>query len=222
MAWGEFGSVVCLFLLTHALPVRPPLRPWLVARLGTQGFTLAYSVLSFAMLAWLIAAAGRAPFVPLWEQASWQRHLPILAMLPACLILGLAIARPNPFSFGGTSNVAFDPAHPGIIRWMRHPLLVALAIWTGAHLVANGDLAHALLFGLFLIFALVGMRMIDRRRQRDMGARWHALVVAMAAGPIWPRPANQGRALLRLCLGLGLYGLLLTLHPAVIGVSPWP
>lgn len=222
MAWVEFGIVVCLFLLSHALPVRPPLRPWLVARLGAQGFTLAYSVLSLAVLAWLIAAAGRAPFVPLWEQASWQSHLPILGLLPACLILGLAIARPNPFSFGGASNAAFDPAHPGIIRWMRHPLLVALAIWAGVHLGANGDLAHALLFGLFLIFALMGMRMIDRRRQRDMGARWHGLVAAMAAGPIWPRPVNQGRALLRLCLGLGLYGLLLLLHPVVIGVSPWP
>ena len=222
MAWVEFGVVVCLFLLSHALPVRPPLRPWLVARLGAQGFTLAYSVLSLALLAWLIAAAGRAPFVLLWDQASWQRHLPILAMLPACLILGLALARPNPFSFGGTSSAALDPAHPGIIRWMRHPLLVALAIWVGAHLVANGDLAHVLLFGLFLIFALMGMRMIDRRRRREMGARWQAQVVAMAAGSIWPRPVNQGKAMLRLCLGLGLYALLLMLHAAVIGASPWP
>lgn len=222
MAWVEFGGAVCLFLLSHALPVRPPLRPWLVARLGARGFTLAYSVLSLAVLVWLIAAAGRAPFVPLWDEATWHRYVPILALLPACMIIGLAVARPNPFSFGGASNAAFDPAHPGIIRWMRHPLLVALSIWAGAHLVANGDLAHALLFGLFLIFALLGMRMIDRRRQRDMGTRWPALVAAMAAGPIWPRPVDHARSLLRLGLGLGLYGLLLLLHPAVIGVSPWP
>lgn len=222
MAWVEFGGAVCLFLLSHALPVRPPLRPWLVARLGARGFTLAYSVLSLAVLVWLIAAAGRAPFVPLWDEATWHRYVPILALLPACMIIGLAVARPNPFSFGGASNAAFDPADPGIIRWMRHPLLVALSIWAGAHLFANGDLAHALLFGLFLIFALLGMRMIDRRRQREMGARWPALVAAMAAGPIWPRPVDHGRALLRLGLGLGLYGLLLLLHPAVIGVSPWP
>ena len=222
MAWVEFGIVVCLFLLSHALPVRPPMRPWLVARLGARGFTLAYSVLSLAVLVWLIAAAGRAPVVPLWDHAAWQRHLPILAMRPACLILGLAIARPNPFSFGGASNAAFDPAHPGIIRWMRHPLLVALAIWAGAHLVANGDLAHGLLFGLFLIFALLGMRMIDRRRRRDMGARWQAQLAAIAVGPIWPRPVGHGRAMLRLCLGIALYTLLLILHPVVIGVSPLP
>lgn len=222
MAWVEFGVAICLFLLSHALPVRPPLRPWLVARLGAGGFTLIYSLLSLGLLVWLISAAGRMPHVSLWDTAPWQRHLPILAMGPACLILGFSLARPNPFSFGGASDADFDPARPGIVRWMRHPVPVALVIWAGAHLVANGDLAHVLLFGLFLVFALAGAVMVDRRRQHQMGARWQALAAMVAAGPAWPKPVSRTGAVLRLFLGLCLYALLLALHPAAIGVSPWP
>src|SRR3546814_17919639 len=93
-------------------------------------------------------------------------------MAVVCLILALAIGRPNPFSFGGTNNAAFDPARPGIVGWIRHPLLAALALWAGAHAFANGTLAHVLMFGIFAAFALVGGPLIDRRRQRDMGPEW--------------------------------------------------
>lgn len=222
MGWTELAVALCVFLLSHAVPVRPPLRPWLEARLGARGFTLLYSLLSIGVLAWLIGAAGRAPYVPLWTWAPWQSHFVLVAMLISCLILGYAIARPNPFSFGGASNAAFDPERPGIVRWMRHPLLVALAIWGGAHLLANGDVAHAVLFGLFLVFAVAGRRLIDRRRQREMGPRWHAMTAAVAAGAVWPLPLDGGQALRRLALGIGLFLALLWLHPAVIGVSPIP
>ncbi|MDX1821402.1 MAG: NnrU family protein [Paracoccaceae bacterium] len=215
--WAGFGAAFAVFLLSHAVPVRPPVRPWLVARLGACGFTLAYSVLSVAVLVWLIGAAGRAPHVPLWGWAAWQAWVPLVAMLPVCVIIALAVGRPNPFSFGGAGNARFDPARPGIVGWMRHPLLVALAIWAGAHLLANGDLAHVILFGVFAGFALLGQRVIDRRRQREMGARWAALRAGMVRGAVWRR----GDAL-RLAAGVMLYLALLMLHPVVIGVSPLP
>ena len=110
MGWLEFAAAYAAFFITHSLPVRPPLRPMLQTALGPRGFTLAYSALSLAALAWLIVAAGRAPFVPLWNWAPWQLYVPLVAMLPVCLILALAIARPNPFSFGGALNAKFDPA----------------------------------------------------------------------------------------------------------------
>ncbi|MGI3213458.1 NnrU family protein, partial [Roseovarius tibetensis] len=61
MGWVEFAAAYTVFFLSHAIPVRPPVRPWLQARLGRAGFTAAYSALSLAVLAWLIAAAARAP-----------------------------------------------------------------------------------------------------------------------------------------------------------------
>jgi uncharacterized membrane protein len=144
MGWNEFAFAFAAFFLTHSIPIRPPLRPWAVARLGHAGFGIAYSALSLAVLAWLIAAAGRAPYVPLWDWAPWQNHVVLAVMLPVCVILSLAIARPNPFSFGGAQNDRFDPASPGIVRLTRHPLLLALGIWSAAHILPNGDLAHVI------------------------------------------------------------------------------
>ena len=63
MAWTEFIAALGVFLLSHAVPVRAPVKPWLVGLVGQRGFTIAYSLLSLALLAWLITAAGRAPFV---------------------------------------------------------------------------------------------------------------------------------------------------------------
>lgn len=218
MGWGEYGLAFAAFFLTHSLPVRPPLRPWAVARLGSAGFALAYSALSLAVLGWLIAAAGRAPFVPLWDWAPWQNRVVVVAMLPVCLILALAVARPNPFSFGGARNDRFDPRRPGIIRLTRHPLLVALALWSVAHVLPNGDLAHAGLFGAFAGFAVLGGRLVDRRRRREMGQGWHDLRATIAAAP--PRVALRGETVLRLTAGVVLYAGLIWLHPLVIGVDP--
>jgi len=220
MGWAEYALAFLVFFLTHSAPIRPPVRPWLVARLGQSGFGLAYSALSLGVLAWLIGAAGRAPYVPLWPWAGWQNHVVLAVMLPVCMILALTIARPNPFSFGGAGNDRFDPARPGIVRLTRHPLLLSLVLWAGAHLLANGDLAHALLFGTFAGFALLGMRLIDRRKRREMGAAWGRLEAARRQAP--PRPISWPDVALRLGLGGVLYATLVWVHPWLFGVSPLP
>ncbi|MEE4188752.1 MAG: NnrU family protein, partial [Roseobacter sp.] len=141
MAWTEFIIALFAFLASHSVPVRPHIRGALVRMLGQTGFTIGYSVLSLAALAWVIGAAGRAPFVPLWPWAPWQNYLVLGAMSVVCLLLALSIGRPNPFSFGGARNETFDAKRPGVVRISRHPLLLALGLWTFGHMVPNGDLA---------------------------------------------------------------------------------
>ncbi|WP_349361171.1 NnrU family protein [Stappia sp.] len=221
MAWLEFVAAYVVFLLSHSLPVRPPLRPLLQARLGEVGFTLVYSALSLAGLAWLIGAAARAPYWPLWDRAPWQTHVPLAIMGGVCLILAFSIARPNPFSFGGARNDLFDPQRPGLVRWSRHPLLLALALWATAHVVPNGDLAHVILFGTFAAFAALGGRLIDRRKRREMGADWQRLRSAVADAPLLPRRVSGGM-IARLVAGGVLYAALLWAHPVLFGVSPLP
>lgn len=223
MGWAEYAAALTVFFLSHTLPLRPRVKSALVASLGRRGFSMAYSVLSLGVLYWVLMAAGRAPYVPLWSWATWQAHVTWLAMLAACLLAALAIARPNPFSFGGRGGAGFDPARPGLIRYMRHPLLVALALWAAGHLVPNGDLAHVLLFGLFAGFAILGRRIVDRRRRRAMGPDWARLDAARRAVPLCqPRPASIRGGLVRLALGIAVYGALFVLHPYFIGVSPLP
>mgnify|MGYP005752556397 FL=1 len=221
MGWFEFALAYVVFFLSHSLPVRPPLRPRLQARLGASGFTLAYSVLSLAVLSWLIGAAGRAPHVTLWDWALWQVHVPLTVMGPVCLILALSIGRPNPFSFGGARNDLFDPARPGIVRLSRHPLLLALALWAAAHVVPNGDLAHVILFGTFAAFALLGGRLIDRRKRREMGPEWQRMLDRGAEVPLFAASLSGG-TLLRLAAGIALYRALIWAHPFLFGPSPLP
>ncbi len=220
MAWAEFAFAFAIFFASHSIPVRPPVKPWLVQRLGAAGFSLLYSVLSLAVLAWLILAAGRAPFVQIWPWAPWQSQVTLVLMLPACLLLAASVARPNPFSFGGRANETFDPAHPGVVRWTRHPLLAALALWAVAHIVPNGDLAHLILFGSFAAFAVLGGRLVDRRKRREMGEAWQALTARVGQTPFIPRPASLRASLVRLAAGLGLFFGLLWLHPLILGVDP--
>ncbi|MDW3225752.1 MAG: NnrU family protein [Paracoccaceae bacterium] len=218
MGWVEFGAAFVAFFLSHSIPVQPPVRTVLVRHLGSRGFTLAYSAMSLAILAWLIVAAGRAPYVSLWAWAPWQNHIAMAVMLAVCLFLAFAIATPNPFSFGGSHNERFDPDNPGILRFLRHPLLVVLGLWAFAHVLPNGNLAHVILFVVFAAFALLGQKIIDRRKQWQMGDDWDRLWAQTCEARI----ALPRQSLIRLMLALGIYGVSLWLHPVLLGVSPLP
>lgn len=226
--WLPFALAFAAFFASHAVPARPPVRRRLVALMGERGYLAAYVGMSLLVLAWLIVEAGRAPYVGLWSFAPWQLWVPNLAMPVVCLLAAFGTAAPNPFSFGGRAVHRFDPEAPGIAGLTRHPLLWALALWSLAHLVPNGDLAHALLFGVFAGFALLGMRMLDRRARRRMGeAEWRRLAARTSLLPgaallsgRW-RPAAPPQAG-RLAIAAAAWALLLALHPAVIGVSPLP
>ena len=220
MSWTAFAAIFVAFFLTHSIPVRPPVKARVTALVGTRGFGIGYSILSLAMLSLLIWAAGEAPYVQLWPQYPWQRHAVHLGMLAVCLLLALSIARPNPFSFGGRRNDRFDPDHPGIVRWHRHPILLGLGLWAGLHLIPNGDLAHVILFGVLGGFALAGQRLIDRRKRRELGQeRWHALDSARRAAPMFHKPASVRDVSFRIGAGVLAFVLLIWAHPYVIGVS---
>ena len=219
MSWVGYAAVFAAFFLTHSIPVRPAVKSHLTSALGARGFGLGYSILSLGMLTILIWSAGQAPYVQLWPQVPWQRHVTHLGMLAVCLLLALSIARPNPFSFGGARNEAYDPRRPGITGLTRHPILIALALWAGVHLLPNGDVAHILLFGVLGVFAIAGRSLIDRRKRRIMGAeQWHSLDKSRRAAPKLHAPRSWPRTVLRILLGLGAFVALILAHPHVIGV----
>jgi uncharacterized membrane protein len=211
--WGEYALAWAVFLASHMVPARPALRRPLVRWLGEAPFTLAYSLVSLAVLAWLVGAAGRAPSLPLWGWAAWQAWVPNLAMPLAFVLLALGAGISNPFSIGGARSGLYDPARPGVLALTRHPVLWAVTLWAGAHVPPNGDLAHVLMFGGFALFGLVGMRTLDRRRRRGWGeARWDAMA---PRGAPWLSPW-------RIAAGLAAWGVFAWLHAAIIGVPPWP
>jgi uncharacterized membrane protein len=139
------------------------------------------------------------------------------------VILAFTLGQPNPFSFGGAHNERFDPQHPGIVRWMRHPVLVVLALWAGLHLLPNGDLAHVIVFGIFGIFAVLGRSLINRRKRREMTpARWHALLVQSMAASDFPSGIDLRWVSLRVVAAVVIYLSLLVFHSLIIGVAVVP
>jgi len=216
--WGEFTAALTLFLLSHVIPVRPPVRPLLVRVFGLRGYLVGYSVISILLLFWLIVAASRAPYVQVIPPFEVLRWAPLVAMPIAILLAVQGMAIANPLSFGGTDKHPFDPNRPGILVLTRHPVLLAIILWAGAHLLANGDLAHVVLFGLFGLFPFISMLLIDRRKKRLLGAEWQILARNTAflswhvfRPGLWPL---LGSAVLFLVL--------LLLHQPIIGVSPLP
>lgn len=226
MDWLEFGLALALFLVSHRLPALLGLKERLVASFGRRAYGMAYSLLSLALFGWVIAAAGRAPFVPLWDQQGWMRWLVNLAMPLVFLLGSLAVAAPNPFAFEGRKT-GFDPARPGVAGLTRQPLLWAMALWAAVHLIANGDLAHVVLFGAMLALSLSGMALVEARARRLLGTDWPRLAAGTSVVPFAALVMGRWRPRLappwgRLLLALGLWATVYHLHGAVIGVWPGP
>ncbi|RWR46653.1 NnrU family protein [Sinirhodobacter ferrireducens] len=225
--WGEFLLAGGLFMASHLVPANARLKTALVARLGRRGWVWAFSLTSTALLFWLIFAAGHAPAVVLWMQQDWMRWLANLVMPVAIVLVAFGIGAPNPFAFEGRAT-GFDPDHPGIAGLVRQPLLWALVLWSSVHLLVNGDLAHVILFGAFLIFSATGMRAMEGRKRRAWGAADFARLAARTSSVPFQallsgrwRPAH-GPSLVRLGLGLLAWVTLWHLHAPVIGVTPLP
>lgn len=227
--WLEFAAALALFVGTHFLPTRRGLRDRLIGAMGRRAYFSVYGLVSLLVVIWLISAANRAPYVPIWWQHEWHRWVPALAMPVAIFLAVLGAGGTYPHTLGGRRSAQPDPAAPGMAALSRHPLLWALVLWSLAHLVANGDVAHGILFGGFALLSLAAMAIFDRRAQRSMDPEeWAAtrratrlLSLRPSADRDWLKAC--GPVLLRSALiAAALYLLILVLHEPVIGVSPLP
>ena len=225
--WTEYTLALAVFVASHFLPRLGGLRTRLIAAIGRPVYFSAYGLLSLALLVWLILTAGRAPYVELWPQLPWTRWVPNIAMPVAFVLVSCGAGLPAAVTLGGRQKAPFDPARPGFAAISRHPLFLSLALWSGAHLFPNGDLAHGILFGSFLVMALAAIPAFDAKARRSLGAGAGAYFRATSLFSLRPlfdpdwRRANGRGLLLRAALGLLLWQGALHLH-ALAGVSPLP
>ncbi|WP_349369272.1 NnrU family protein [Salinarimonas sp.] len=208
----EFAAALLVFLLAHSLPARLGLKDRLVARVGRGPYLAGYSILSVALLAWLVDAARRAPVVPLWYPAPWQAWIPLLAMPVAAVLLVAGLVQPNPLSI--TLRAGETPG--AIVRLTRHPVLWGFLVWALSHVPPNGDLVSLVLFGGMAAFAALGMPLLDRRARLRLGdARWRALAKPGVTGAGWSGLALAALAALALYAWFLVHG-----HAWLIGVDP--
>ena len=132
------------------------------ARLGAGPFKGVYSLISlagFVLLVWGYGVARQQPVV-LWNPPVAMRHIAALLTLFSFVLLAAAYVPGNK-----------------IKARLHHPMVLGVKVWALAHLLANGTLADVLLFGSFLIWAIV-LFATSRRRDR----REHTVYAAGTAG----------------------------------------
>jgi uncharacterized membrane protein len=181
-----------VFLGVHSLRiVAPAWREAQIARRGEGPWKGLYSLASavgLGLIVWGYAQSRTAP-VDLWMPPLWTRHLAVLLVWPAFILL----------------TAAYVPG-TRIKARLHHPMLLGIKIWAAAHLLANGRLADLLLFGGFLLWAVLDFR---SARGRDR-----------AAGTPYP-PGNGAKDGVALVIGTLAWAVFaFWAHAWLFGVAP--
>ena len=158
----------------------------LVSLLGFYGLIVGY-------------AQVRMEPVVLWQPPIATRHISVLLMLFASILL----------------VAAYVPANHFKVR-LGHPMVLSVKVWALAHLLSNGNLADLILFGTFLAWSVMNFK---SARARDRAkAQSQALVSEESVQPALPKTSAT---LIAVVVGAGLWALItFVLHAKVVGVSP--
>ena len=177
-----------LFFGVHAISIiSETWRDRMAGKIGELPWKGLYGMIALVGLVLLIHGYDltRGTSVIVYTPAPWLRHLAMVLLLP---VFPLLLA-------------AYLPGR--LRRWTRHPMLLATILWAAAHLLVNGRVVDLLLFGAFLVWAVVDLWSLQSRRSRPTPAA----------------PATKANDLIALLGGLGLYGLFVVrLHELLIGV----
>ena len=221
-AMTHLALAALAFMVTHFV-TSTPLRGVLAGKLGEGRYLGLYSLVAVLALVWMVIAYGKAPLEPLWGATRW---LPIVTMPFALVLLATGYFR-NPAAVmqGGLLKNP-DPAR-GIIRVTRHPVMWAIMLWSGAHLLARGDVKSVLFFGSFFVIAGAGTILQDLRKARTLGEDWARFSAVSSNVPFLA--ILQGRNTLRAgeigwakpLAGIALYAILLYAHEWLFGARPY-
>ena len=213
------------FLATHYVS-STPLRARLIHALGNNGYLVLYSAAAVATLVPMIWAYYRAPFIGLWYVPG-LRYAPLIVMPLAMVLLAASLMTRNPTLVGQERLLKTDEPARGILRITRHPMMWGIALWAASHMLARGDAASVIFFGGFLVLALFGTALIDRRKQMTLGADWQRFAAATSNIPFTAIARGRNRLELaeigwtRLLACVALYVAALLMHAALFGARPY-
>lgn len=182
-----------LFLGVHSVRIFADLwRTRTISARGEKPYKGIYTLVSlagFALIVWGYGLARHNPVV-VWNPPRGMNHLAALLMLFSFVLLVAAYVPRN-----------------AIKAKLHHPMILSVKVWALAHLLANGMLADVVLFGAFLVWAVLDFR---AARQRDR------------AGNVQYAPGTAKGTTIAVVVGLVAYGVFAVwLHGILIGVRPF-
>jgi len=182
-----------LFLGVHSL--RIVANDWRMrqrARLGENRWKALYSLVSIAGFVLIVYGFGVARQQPvlLYAPPPGLRHLNALFTLLAFVLVAAAYVPRNHLK-----------------AKLGHPMLAGVKIWAFGHLLATGMLHDVVLFGAFLLWAIVDFISARRRDRLD--------------GTTYPAGTVRGDAITVIVGLVGWAVFAHWLHTWLIGVSPW-
>ena len=220
---SQLVAATVVFLATHWVP-STPLRAVLVKSIGERAYLGLYSLVAFATLGWMIHAYLKAPLEPLWPGL---RHVPAATMPFAFILLVGGLLQKNPTAVGQSKLLGLEEPARGVLRVTRHPVMWAILLWAGAHLLARGDLKSLVFFGGFFVLAALGTRLIDARKAGERAEDWKRFAASTSNIPFVAIAQGRNRfrageiGLVKVAFALILYGGLLLAHPWLFGARPW-
>jgi uncharacterized membrane protein len=219
--------VAAVFLVgTHFGIASTSLREQLIGSIGEGLYRALYSLVAIVAVVWLVLEYRAAPMLWLWHaQGTVAVDLPVVLMPFALLLVVCALTAPNPTALGQAPDAdATEPAR-GILRITRHPLMWGVTLWAFGHIVARGDVASLIFFGAFAILGIVGGSLIDARKTRLNEPGWGFFLQRTSHLPFEAIIERRQKLVLReitltqLALALGLYVVLIIVHPWLFGVA---
>lgn len=152
-----------IFLGGHSVRiVAEPWRTAQIARWGPLAWKGAFTLVALVGLVLIVWGYGlaRAQTSVLWDPPFWGRHLTALLTAVSFVLFAAANVPGNHFK-----------------ATLGHPMVFGVQVWAFAHLIAKGTLAAVVLFGAFLLWAVVDF-ISARRRDRAAGTRYPAGTLA--------------------------------------------
>ena len=131
---------LAIFVGVHLLPVFPSARLTLMTRSGENRYKAIFSFASALGLVLIIAGyALSGDRVRVFAPVPAARAIAPYAMIVSFILFAAANMRGH------------------LRRFLRHPMLIGLLIWSGVHFLANGDRTGILLFGGFFAYAVIDL-----------------------------------------------------------------
>jgi uncharacterized membrane protein len=224
-------AAAAAFLALHLAIAGTRLRDEITGAIAEGPYLGLFSLASLVLLVWLVVAynaAQRGNDPLLFDLGQGVRHLGIPVVALAFLLGVQGLFLKNPTSVQMSAAAADQGTVKGVLRITRHPFLWGVAIWSGFHLVANGDQASTIFFATFFVLSLLGTISIDAKRRRKLGTVWDVFADATSNVPFAAVIAGRNRLRLaeifgwRFWVAVLLFVAILFCHYRLFGVSPFP